>query len=105
MKHLEIIELRTTGKNRDALQVFLASWQKEVSADENMPRVTIYKQAVVETDISIHLQYDAPAKAKEVRFVSERLATALKEFGLVNHSTWVEQEYSQSNNKAGKWQT
>lgn len=96
MKHLEIIELRTTGKNGDALRTFLASWQKEVSADKNAPQIIIYKRAVAEMDISIHLQYDTPAKAKEVRFLSERLAVILKNFGLVNHTVWVEQRFNEN---------
>jgi len=92
MTRLEIIEIRTTGKNHDALEAYLASWQAEVMAVENAPLVKIYRHAVLDTDFSIHLLYDVESREFDVRVLSERLASALKEFGLVNHTVWEEHQ-------------
>ncbi len=90
MTRLEMIEIRTTEKNNAALEAYLASWQTEVYADEKAPLVKIYRHAALDTDFSIHLRYDAQTNENDFSVLSERLSAALKEFGLVNHTVWIE---------------
>ncbi len=94
MTHLEIIEIRTTGKNHDALEAYLANWQAEVLTVENAPQVNIYRHTALDSDFSIHLLYDAETEQAAVQALSERLASDLKEFGLVNQTVWVEHRYT-----------
>ncbi len=93
MTHLEIIEIRTTGKNHTALEMYLASWQAGVMSDKRAPQVKIYRHAVLDSDFSIHLRYDAEAGEFGVRVLGDRLVSALKEFGLVNQTRWVEKPF------------
>ena len=90
MTRLEMIEIRTTGKNQEALEAYLASWQAEVLTIENAPLINIYKHAALETDFSIHLLYDDKTKESDVRILSHRLTADLKAFGLVNRTMWQE---------------
>ncbi|MHB2156242.1 hypothetical protein ACX8XN_17850 [Calditrichota bacterium GD2] len=93
MKRLEIIEIRTTGNNRDDLERFLKNWQAEVKAKEKTTSVKIYKQAELETDYSVHLRYNPDTTEIEYRVMGERLISDLKEFGLVNHTVWMEKNF------------
>ncbi|MHB2148450.1 hypothetical protein ACX8XP_05285 [Calditrichota bacterium LG25] len=90
MKRLEIIEIRTTGNNRDDLERFLKNWQAEVRAKGKTASVQIYQQAQLESDFSVHLRYNPDTTEKEYRVLGERLISDLKEFGLVNHTVWLE---------------
>ncbi|HGY54517.1 MAG TPA: hypothetical protein ENK44_02325 [Caldithrix abyssi] len=92
MTRLDIIELRTVRKNREAVEAFLWRWQTQVLAERKALLVKIYRQAELETDFSIHVQYDSKTQDADVCILGERLASDLKDFGLVNHTVWVEQE-------------
>ncbi|APF18936.1 hypothetical protein [Caldithrix abyssi] len=93
MTRLEIIEIRTTGNNRDDLERFLKNWQAEVKAKVKTASVKIYQQAGLETDYSVHLRYDPDTTETEYRVLGERLVSDLKEFGLVNHTVWMEKNF------------
>jgi hypothetical protein len=45
---------------------------------------------MIDTDFSIHLFHDSKKVEKSGSPLGLRLASALKEFGLVNHSIWIE---------------
>ena len=90
MTRLEIIEIRTTGKNHGALESYLVNWQAEAQTIVSAPLIKIYKHAALETDFSIHLLYDDETKESDVRILSDRLTADLKAFGLVNHTVWRE---------------
>lgn len=92
MKCIEIIELRTAQKDQVILKQYLASLLAQANTDQKAQSIKIYKHVCVETDFSIHLQYDSEIDGKEFRVLGERLESALKEFGLVNHKIWVEQD-------------
>jgi len=90
MKWLEIIELRSADHNRDLLLSQLHELANEMDEETGKQSVTTYSCVKFESDFSIHLVHHS----KEVEFggssLGIRLASALKEFGLVNHSIWVE---------------
>ena len=90
MKWLEIIELRSADCNRDQLMSQLHKLSNEVYEETGKQTVTTYGCAQFRSDFSIHLFHHS----KEVEFSGSslgiRLASALKEFGLVNHSIWIE---------------
>lgn len=90
MKWLEIIELRTVGKNRAAMELQLYSLIDEVKHKMRQHAIKVYCHISVETDFSIHLYTDSVSADYGGSPLGQRLASALGEFGLVNHSVWIE---------------
>jgi len=54
--------------------------------------VKAYCRLMIDTDFSIHLFHDSKKVEKSGSPLGLRLAAALKEFGLVNHSIWIEMQ-------------
>ena len=92
MTCLEIIELRTTETDQNALQAYLATWQNEVNAAGKRAVVNVYKRTDLDTDFSIHVRYDAATTETDVRILGEQLSLELRMFGLVNHTVWLEHQ-------------
>ena len=91
MKWLEIIELRSAGRNRTLLESQLQNViSNEVNQVPKQQTIKVYNHLAVETDFSIHLLHDSKEADIGGSPLGLRLASALKEFGLVNHSIWVE---------------
>jgi len=90
MKWLEIIELRSAGGNNKLLESQMQKLVNDVyERTENNP-VNAYCRLMIDTDFSIHLFHDSKKVEKSGSPLGLRLASALKEFGLVNHNIWVE---------------
>ena len=54
----------------------------------DFPRVG--ESLMIDTDFSIHLFHDSKKMERSGSSLGLCLASALKEFGLVNHSIWIE---------------
>lgn len=57
------------------------SWLREVK---------IFHNAAIATDVCLHLHWEKPLFPNQGSTVGFCIADALKEFGLVDHSVWVE---------------
>ncbi len=90
MKWIEIIELRTMSSDRILLESQLQSLINNVKQESKITAIKIYKNLSVETDISIHLIFSSGNIESGGSPLGMRLASAIKEFGLVRHSTWIE---------------
>ena len=90
MKWLEIIELRSAGSNRKMLESQLQNFINEVNREAKQQAIKVYSRVIVDTDFSIHLYHNTDKIEKNGSPLGVRLASALKEFGLVNHSVWIE---------------
>lgn len=90
MKWLEIIELRSVGKNRTEMELQLNSLIDEVKQETRQQAIKVYSHITVETDFSIHLHNDSKSADIDGSPLGQRLVSALKEYGLVNYSVWVE---------------
>lgn len=90
MKWLEIIELRIAGNNRELLEPQLNKLIDEVERETNRQAIKAYSRVMRDTDFSIHLFHDSKIVANSGSRLGLCLASALKEFGLVDHSTWIE---------------
>ncbi|MCK4446085.1 MAG: hypothetical protein KAW56_03280 [Candidatus Marinimicrobia bacterium] len=86
MKWLEIIELRFGGNNRERLESQLQTLIDEAKQQA----IKVYSHVTVETDFSIHLRHDSKRADVSGSPLGLRLASVLKEYGLVNHSVWIE---------------
>lgn len=91
MNHLEIIEIRTAKANQEIMSEFLSTWLSQVKENESIGKVKIYKRINPGTDYSVHIELSGKVQNKESQ-LGERLASALKEFGIVNHSVWIEEQ-------------
>jgi hypothetical protein len=61
-----------------------------VNQEARQQKIKVYSHITVETDFSIHLYHDSKEADISGSPLGSRLASALKKFGLVNHSVWVE---------------
>jgi hypothetical protein len=91
MKWLEIIKLRSAGNHTVLLEEL---FQRIANSDKNMGLVEmkIYRHAALESDLSVHLHWKSEKPEKNGSGLGIRLVQAFKEFGLINHSIWIEEE-------------
>ena len=90
MKWVEIIELRAVENNQELLESQLQQLIHQVDKEANTPAIKTYHRVMLDTDVSIHLVHDSTTVERNGSPLGLRLASSLKEFGLVNHSLWVE---------------
>ena len=94
MKWLEIIELRSVDSNRELLKSQLQKLINEVEKEAKKQAIKVYSRVMIDTDFSIHLFHDSKKIENSGSPLGLHLASALKKFGLVNHSVWVERPNS-----------
>ena len=94
MKWLEIIELRSV-RNADALEGLsraefggTAGFSGQTASGPEPIARRLYRHGFIETDYSVHLDYEADRIPAAGTPFSLRLAAALAEYGLVSHSVW-----------------
>ena len=90
MKWLEIIELRSAGSDRELLESQLQKLINEVEKEAKKQAINVYSRVMIDTDFRIHLFHDSKIVDNRKSTLGLRLASALKAFGLVNHSIWIE---------------
>ncbi len=87
VKWLEVIKLRSAGEG-SVLEEFLPSMAKV--GQSGLVEMKTYRHAALETDFSVHFQWESDRAEQNGSALGLRLAQALKEFGLVDHSVWIE---------------
>lgn len=92
MKWLEIIELRTGSYQRQALEQYLERLQHELERDLNHPKFRIYENSDIDGDLSIHLLHSTKRPDQEQSPLGYHIASMLRTFGLVSHTTWMERK-------------
>ena len=90
MKWVEIIELRTVDSDRELLESHLQELIQQVDKETQMQPIKTYRRVMLETDLSFHLFHDSKNVEQNGSPLGLRLASSLKEFGLVNHRVWTE---------------
>ena len=92
MKWVEIITLRSTGNDLEALDIKSLVAIKDDYPAGKLEQIIVYKRYAMDTDLSMHLHWNSnrvePAGSK----LALHLMQLLKEYGLVNHSIWREEE-------------
>ena len=89
MKRLEIIHLRSSGEPLESLGNRIRG---SLGAVDKNTEVTLYRREGLETDIAIHLHHLEPPVREGPSGLGLRLASALRAFGLVEHTLWKELE-------------
>jgi len=90
MNWIEVIDLRATMGGREILKQMLLKPLKENNRKSGLKKIALYYNASVETDTSIQLQWENEENGPEKSNFGLQLASALEEFGRVNHSIWIE---------------
>ncbi len=90
MKWLEIIELRSVDKDWLLLKSQLERLISDLEKETKIQTVKIFSRLLIDTDFSIHLFHDSRKVDNEGSQLGLRIASSLKEFGLVNHRIWIE---------------
>lgn len=90
MKCLEVIKLRSTGEGSELLEELLRSVDK--FSQRGLVETRTYHHAALGTDLSVHLLWDSDRPEPNGSDLGLRLVQALKEFGLVDYSVWIEEE-------------
>ena len=92
MKWLEVIKLRSAGGNLELPDELLRPLSG--SNQRGLVEMETFRHAVLETDASIHLHWNSEMPEINGSALGLRLAQALKELGLVDHSVWIGEKKS-----------
>jgi hypothetical protein len=92
MKWIEIIELRSAGNAREQLETCLQEFLDQVEKKVEKQTVKLYTRMMIDTDLSVHLFHDSSTVKNRGSSLGMRLVSALKPYGLVNHTIWVEKQ-------------
>ena len=90
MNWLEDIHFRATERLTEQFEHSVHYLINEAKQEGVCDKISIYKRAHVETDMCIHLHHDTMSVAKNGSPLGLRIASALREFGMVNHTVWGE---------------
>ena len=93
---LEVIHLRVAMQEQDRLLPMLRQLIDEISEKEHCHKVRLFKRALIETDVCLHLYHDSDKELVDGSPVGLRLTAALKPFGMVNHTVWLAGEQTSS---------
>jgi len=88
MNGLEIIRLRSAEIPFELLKETLATIPDV--GQSGLVRIKIYRHAVLDSDLSVHLHWKSEGPPQDKSTLGLRLAQALQEFGLIDHSLWIE---------------
>ena len=92
IKILERIDLRSNSGNKKNLLMQLEELVADVSNLAESEKIKIYTHYNIGTDYSVHLHRIISDEEHLESELGLRLTSSLKEFGLVNHSLWIENE-------------
>lgn len=90
MKWVEIITLRSPANNNMKFVDALLEQISSFTIPKYEIQLKIYHHSVVETDLSIHIYWESGDESPRKSPLGLSVASALKPFGLLNHSVWVE---------------
>ena len=95
---LEIIELRSVIKNRDQVIILIEDLLENEFNKPNM-EIKIYTHSKFITDYSIHLNYEVEEDIDQENYLGYELSEYLREFGLVSHNIWIEENIRGNKNE------
>jgi len=90
MKWLELIKLQSSAKSSGLLEKFLLPMARV--SQSGLVEIKTSRHAVLGTGLSVHLHWESDRAEQNGSTVGLSLARALKEFGLIDHSIWLEEE-------------
>ncbi len=89
MKWIELIVVRATDKQHQPAVRQLVNQLIQNKAPQGITAATLYRNAFVETDLGIHIQWEMDAVEPSKSDQGIELAAALEGFGRIHHTIWV----------------
>jgi hypothetical protein len=92
MRWIDIITLRSSATSLESLdnEVLLSIINNK--RKKSLKSSKIYRRHAMDSDLSIHLFWDSANVEQKANPLSQHLILFLKQYGLVNHSIWVEED-------------
>ena len=91
MKWIEIITLRHFTTALDRFDNNLIPSLKAKCGNGGLMDVRVFRHESIKTDLSIHFHWDSAKASSTGSNEAHHIIQLLKEYGLVNHSVWVEE--------------
>lgn len=91
MKLLEMISVRTSGPFGEEARHYLKDFCRTVKGPL-LSEVHLYLNAAISGDIAVILSWTEAERDEMKTALGQRLAYALKRFGLVDHTCWIMME-------------
>ena len=89
MKWMENIKVRAAVRLEEKAAAEFISLVKDIESPD-LDGVRVYLNVAFKGDISVQLHWDSVQPEYQGSFLGLKLEQAMKEFGLVDHSVWVE---------------
>ncbi len=89
IKRLEIIHLRLTGSQPPGLVALI---RDSINNMDGFVKIRIYNQPSIATDLGVHIHLNTHHNDPSYTELGIRLASALREYGMVEHTIWLEEE-------------
>ena len=90
MKYQEIIEIRTSEHSQAQVGKILKDLMEDIQGDSEDSDVKLFQRMNLACDFAIQLIIDSSDKNGEGSMLGQRVASIMKEHGIVNHSFWKE---------------
>lgn len=90
MKWVEVINMRAVNRDRSTLAPELRRLIADVKKQGQKPKIRGYYRSLIDSDFCIFLEHESGKIVGRGSPLGVRLASALKEFGLVKHTVWIE---------------
>ena len=92
MNWIEIIELRSVDITQKLIEKDLQKLLTQLEKESEKYNIKVYSSAMVSNDYSIHLFHEGRKVENSGSSLGIRLVSALKSYGLVNHTIWIEKQ-------------
>lgn len=96
MKWIELIVVRAVDTRHKPTIIRLVDHLMPNDRTDQLKAVTMYRNAFVETDICVHLEWEMDSNQPARSDVGIGLAAALEEFGRVYHTIWIQDKKSEN---------
>ena len=90
MKWVETIVLRSVNMDRTFIESALRDLAGSAKKESGRPEIHIFRRALIDSDFCIYLVHETSRIAHSGSELGLRIVSALNEFGLVNHTIWIE---------------
>ena len=90
MKLQEIIEIRTSKNLQAQVEKLLKDLIEDIRGDSENNGVKLFQRMSLKVDFAIQLNIDSRDINGKGSMLGQRVASIMKEHGIVNHSFWKE---------------
>lgn len=90
--HVEVIRIRSGNHQTAELEVQINEILQEALGDFSIDMIRFYANQSIPGDYMVCLFWDSPIPEKQGSALGRKLKGSLEGLGLVNHSTWLEDD-------------